>query len=257
MNCLEFRRLLLQDPFANDPAMHEHEQDCRQCNQYAQEQRAHERQLRDMFNEITPPPELAENIQLAVRLDRRVQSRRQVSFAAAASVLLIVGATITSLVNERWERGNMALAQSVLNHIDDEAHHLREAGPVSRSRVNFVFARFGAALTEDIGQINFAAECLMRKSNGVHLVLPGKNGPITAFFMPGETPGKVIPVKSERFQGRIAPTAWGSVAVVGEHGENLEGMAERLAKAVHWPQAEQSVGGGKLGAPAGPTVAQK
>jgi hypothetical protein len=34
-------------------------------------------------------------------------------------------------------------------------------------------------------------------------------------------------------------------------------MAERLAKAVHWPQAEQSVGARMLGAPAGPKVAQK
>ncbi len=257
MNCLEFRRLLLQDPFANDPAMHEHEQDCRQCRHYAREQRTQEKQLREMFQQMSPPPELAENIQLAVRLDRRVQSRRQVWFAAAASVLLIVGATITSLVNERWERGNMVLAQSVLNHIDDEAHHLREAGPVSQSRVNFVFARFGAALVEDIGQINFAAECLMRKRNGVHLVLPGENGPITAFFMPGENPEKAIAVESERFQGHIAPTSWGSVAVVGEHGENLEGMAEQLGKAVEWPTVRESIGARDLNTPAGTLLAQK
>jgi len=256
MNCLEFRRLLLQDPFADDPAMHEHEQACGQCNHYAKEQRAQEARMRDMFDQITPPPELAENIQLAVRLDQRGQSRRQVWFAAAASVLLIVGATITSLVTESWERGNMALAQSVLNHVNDEAHHLREAGPVDNTRVRFVFARFGAELVGDVGQINFAAECLMRKRNGVHLVLPGKQGPVTAFFMPGEMTEKAIPVESERFQGLISPTPWGSVAVVGEHGENLQGLAEQLGNAVRWPAEQASVGAGDLTAPA-VFVAQK
>jgi len=256
MNCLEFRRLLLQDPYADDPAMREHEQSCDQCRHYAEEQRLQEEQLRDMLNDISPPPELAEKILLAAHLKQRGRFRRQAWYAAAASVLLIVGATITSLITESWERGNMALAQSVLNHIEDEAHHLREAGPVAQNRARFVFARFGAQLVEDIGQINFAAECLMRKRNGVHLVLSGEQGPITAFFMPGEHVEETIPVKSERFQGTITPTGWGSVAVVGEHGENLQDMTARLSTAVSWPIRGDSINAGS-GRAAAPLIAQK
>jgi len=249
VNCLDFRRLLLQDPFRNDADLLEHEAQCAQCATFAREQRAQETRLRAMLGEITPPPELAENIRLAVKLDRRGRSRRRVWYATAASVLLIVGATMLSLVTETWERGNMALAQSVLNHIDDEAHHLREAGPVTGQRVKFVFARFGARLNGDIGQVNFAAECLMRKRNGVHLVLPGVQGPITAFFMPGEHTERVLPVSSERFAGHVVPTAWGSIAVVGEHGEPLEGLAQKLAGAVEWPAPDSGLVGGISTAP--------
>jgi len=137
----------------------------------------------------------------------------------------------------------------VLNHIDDEAHHLREAGPVAGQRVKFVFARFGARLNGDIGQVNFAAECLMRKRNGVHLVLPGVQGPVTAFFMPGEHTERVLPVSSERFAGHVVPTAWGSIAVVGEHGEPLEGLAQKLAGAVEWPAPDSGLVGGISTAP--------
>ena len=69
----------------------------------------------------------------------------------------------------------------------------------------------------------------------VHLVLPGQVGPVTVFFMPGEMADATVPVDSTRFQGEIVPTAWGSIAVVGETGEALEGLGERLVTAVRWP----------------------
>jgi len=142
-----------------------------------------------------------------------------------------------SLWTTSLERGHATLAQSVLYHIDDEASHLHTAQPLSSERVRGVFARFGAELAEEIGPVHFAAECLMRERNGVHLVMPGKMGPITVFFMPGEMTGTEVPVDSARFAGRIIPTGWGSIAVVGENGEPLQGLGERLAAAVHWPQA--------------------
>ena len=110
--------------------------------------------------------------------------------------------------------------------------------PVSAGRIERVFARFGAELAGDIGQVNFAAECLMRARNGVHLVLPGKMGPITVFYMPGEMTDGVLPIDSARFAGEIVPTRWGSIAVVGENGELLEGIGDRLAAAVRWPSAQ-------------------
>lgn len=255
MNCLEFRRRLLEDPLTSNEALAGHEDECEQCARYAREQRTAETRLRAMLSDISPPPELAENVQLAIRLDSRKRSRRQVWYATAASVLLIVSATIASLVSERWERGNMALAQSVLYHIDDEALHLRAAGPIPDQRVKFVFARFGASLKADIGQVNFAAECLMRKRNGVHLVLPGERGPITVFFMPGEQTEQALPVSSTRFQGYIVPTEWGSIAVVGEQGEKVDGLGERLARAVQWPSGDSGLVGSRL--PVTPLVAQQ
>ena len=236
MNCLEFRRRMLEDPLRSEPELLEHEAACSDCAPFAQDIREQEAQLRELLNAPEPPPNLSDQVELAIQLQQRNRPRRQAWYAAAASVLLIVSATFASLVNESWERGNMALAQSVLNHIDDEAHHLRESGPVSKQRVKLVFARFGARLNQDVGQINFAAECLMRNRNGVHLVLPGKNGPITAFFMPGEMVEQSMPVQSARFEGHITPAAWGSVAVVGERGEDLAGLGETLASAVSWPQ---------------------
>lgn len=199
--------------------------------------------MRALLREVTPPAGLADRVRLAARFEHRAELRRRGWYAAAASVLLVVSVSLISVMQTVQQRSSLALTQSVLHHIEDESHHLREAGPVSAGRLRWVFERFGATLVDDIGPVNFAAECLMRARNGVHLVLPGRVGPITVFFMPGEMTDGRRPVQSERFEGSIVPTAWGSIAVVGEQGEAVDGLGQRLADAVAWPPPAAAASG--------------
>lgn len=237
MNCLDFRRRLLTDPFATDHELDAHAQRCAACANFARELRAQEVALRQLLQSAAPPSDLAGRILHSVRGDRRTRIQQRWWFSAAAGLLLAIGVSFASLISNSLERGHAALAQSVLTHLDDEAHHLHEVGPVSSGRLQWVFKRFGAELVQDIGPVNFAAECLMRNRTGVHLVLPGTIGPVTVFFMPDEMTDATLPVDSARFHGRILPTRWGSIAVVGEPGEALDGIGERLADAVRWPHA--------------------
>lgn len=236
MDCLDFRRRLLADPFCSDEELNRHEAACPRCADFARELKAQELRLRGMFKAIAPPEGMAERVRLAARFEQRAALRRRWWYGAAAGVLVAIGVSMVSLFTTSLERSDVALAQSVIHHIEDEAHHLHEVGPVKAGRLKWVFERFGAELTADIGPVNFAAECPMRRRNGVHLVLPGSRGPITVFFMPGEMTDVDLPVRSLRFAGHILPTAWGSIAVVGEEGEPLRGLGERLAAAVDWPQ---------------------
>ena len=73
--------------------------------------------------------------------------------------------------------------------------------------------------------------------------MPGERGPITVFFMPGEMTASTLPVQSARFSGKVVPASWGSIAVVGEAGEPLDGLAERLASKVDWPSEGLAVSG--------------
>ena len=242
MDCLEFRRRLMIDPFCKDEDLLEHEAKCPNCAAFARDLRAQETRMRALLREVSPPEGLAERVQLAARFEENTNARQRWWYAFAASVLLVIGVSMISVWTTSMERSDIALAQSVIHHIEDEANHLREAQPVSDGRLKWVFNRFGAELAADIGQVNFAAECLMRKKNGVHLVMPGEVGPITVFFMPGEQAASTIEVAAGRFQGEIVPTDWGSIAVVGEKGETLSGKGERLAAAVRWPASDHVAG---------------
>lgn len=234
MNCLEFRRHMLTDPLRLDDEAHAHESACEACAAFARDTRAREVRLHAVLNDVSPPEGMAERIHLAMRFEHRAEVRRRWWYGAAAGVLLAIGVSMVSVWTTAIERADLALAQSVLHHIEDEASHLHEAHPVAAGRVGRVFARFNAELAGDIGPVHFAAECLMRERNGIHLVLPGKKGAITVFLMPGEMTDSVLPIRSARFHGRILPTPWGSVAVIGESGEELDGIGERVASATRW-----------------------
>lgn len=238
MDCLSFRRRILENPFDHESALMEHERACPACAEFARQTRNRDHALRRLL-EVEPPPGMTERIQMAISFDQHQQRQHSRPWwvSAVAGLLIAVAAVTLSVILDPLDRRNVALAESVVNHIKDEAHHLREAGPVDRGAVKLVFRRFGADLIGDIGRVNFAAMCLMRKKTGVHLVLPGEHGPITVFYMPDEMTDEVIEVSDERFQGQVVPTAWGSVAIVGERGEDLGDLAQRLVAAVRWPAA--------------------
>lgn len=237
MNCLEFRRRLLIDPMALDSDLQAHESGCPSCTAFVRDLRAKEVGLRNLLLDVKAPEGMAERIQLTARFEQNATSLQRWWYGAAAAMLLTVTGSMLALWHTTLERADLALAQSVFDHIDDEIYHLHEAEPVSAARVKYVFERFGASLTNEIGAVTFAAECLMRKRNGIHLVMPGDMGAVTVFFMPEELSKTKQVLSSGRFEGRILPTTWGSIAVVGEIGEPINGLGERLAAAVHWPRA--------------------
>ena len=167
-------------------------------------------------------------------MQQRADRRRPFWLAAAATVMLAVTLSMVSLYANRMDRSHMALAQSVIDHIEDEARYLRTAAAAPQTRVQEVFAHFGATLNGHIGEVVFAAECLMRNRTGIHLILKGRQGPVTVFLMPGEHPGRVLPVRNARFDGEILPTDWGAVAVIGKPGERIAPLALRVTRVVRW-----------------------
>jgi len=241
MDCLTFRRQLLEDPSRKDAALADHQADCPPCAGFARSLRADEAKLSAMLN-LEPPSELAERIQLAVSFGpkpARVSTRGWM--AIAASGLLVVGAATLGWLNFHKPYEDLSLERSVLHHVADETSHLYAAGPADSSDVRKVFARFGASVSEsNLGQVSFAGICMMRRSEGVHLVLRGEQGPVTVFFMPGEQTAKALALDSGRFAGMIEPTTWGSIAVVGEQGEKLAPVLARVRHAVAWSSAQVS-----------------
>lgn len=237
MDCLTFRRQMLEDPRRQDEAMRDHEATCRQCAGFARSLRADEALLQDTLN-IAPPPELAERIQLAISFGE-VKKRRPTAWwlsVAAAGLIAVAAGTMGWLTYFYKPYEDLSLERSVLNHVQDETRHLYAAGPADNSDLRGVFARFGAEVSEQaLGNVNFAGICMMRRNRGVHLVLRGEMGPVTVFFMPGEMTSKPMAVDSPRFAGVIEPTDWGSIAVVGEQGESLMPVLQRVRQAVRWP----------------------
>jgi hypothetical protein len=232
MNCLEFRRRITVDPGHPGAEAERHRRTCRSCAEFARQQRGFDQQLRGVIKRIDMPDTLGARILLrqgtAVTRQRRVLRSRR--FAVAAAVVLSVALALGVAITPK----SPGLARTVVAHINDEPHHLAERNAIGLAQLNEVLAPYGTALSSEIGTVHYAGACGIRKYNGVHIVLQGDHGPVTVLFMPREHRHMRTPIMDRRFEGVIVPTRIGSMAIVGERGEELDRIEQRIERALRY-----------------------
>ena len=181
------------------------------------------------------PESLQANVLLELVLanEKRTRRLRRRALAVAAGVLLVAGVG-GGLGLDHWRRP-ADLPVTVINHVEDELPHLHEDRNVPPEALAALLAPFSAEVVQPLSHVNYAGRCAIRRHAGVHLVLPGNQGPVTVLMMPGEPVERSTRFQSGRFDGLILPTAFGSMAVIGERGEALNDIAVRVSQAIRWP----------------------
>ena len=237
MNCLEFRRTLLEDPGCKTPPFLEHAQQCPVCQREYDRAQGFEASLRDALR-VEPPPDLAQRILDAQRARTpaspapRGRKAWAVSGAIAATLALAVG--IAMLRPGGSEPPADGLEANVLHHVQDELPHLHEVQEVSPQQLAKLIESLGGRLKQPLQQVNFAGKCQMRRYPGAHLVLVGRKGPVTVLIMPGERIASLRHFSSQRFEGELVPTDYGSLAVIGEKGEDTASIAATVSRDIAW-----------------------
>jgi Protein of unknown function (DUF3379) len=231
MNCLEFRRLSLADPATQDTEFIRHKQDCARCAAYTSAVSQLDKKLRAAL-QIDVPHNLASRIILRQSLDRDTSGHpnRRAIYALVAGLLLLIGLTVGVFLTARAPSPD----RRVLAHIEMERELLSTRQHVTQMQLADVLNTVGAELKENPGRIRHASLCHLSKNVGAHLVFDGDKGPVIVLLSPKEFVPKPITIYSEKLEGMILPTANGSMAVVGQHGEDLQEVARKMRQAVTW-----------------------
>ena len=64
--------------------------------------------------------------------------------------------------------------------------------------------------------------------------MQGKRGPVTILLMPHEMVDMPIPLDGQSIEGIIFPVGEGSIAIIGERGEQIDQIKTRVRKNVEW-----------------------
>lgn len=156
-------------------------------------------------------------------------------WALAASVILAVGATLYTLVDSAYFASDDLVAD-VMTHIDHEPTALAfPAAAVSEDSFSGVMQAAGVSMSPIDGKVTYVKLCPFRGEMVAHFALSGSSGPVTVMLLPNEQVDQPMMVDEEGFQGTIAPLSiGGSIAVVGEPGEDIQDIQNRVADAVRW-----------------------
>jgi hypothetical protein len=232
MNCEDFRRQLMIDPFCADEVFREHAANCCACARAREEAHRFERALRT-----------------ALEAEFASQDGAGRVTGARGSVwrlypLLILPVLLAALwVGMRSGAGSRAggdLGDLAIGHVRAEEAYLHAQGLVAPTVLASLFASFGASLVQTIGTVRFADRCVIGDGEGIHLVLPGDRGAVTVLVMPGKPRLRRESFRGRGLRGLLLPAGSGSLAVVGQPGEPLDPVARRLLGAVYWQVERRS-----------------
>ncbi|RRJ84047.1 DUF3379 family protein [Aestuariirhabdus litorea] len=246
MNCMEFRRLSLEDPQRLPVLAEQHRQQCPSCQGYYRKLLQQERLLEQAFT-VSVPEELGARIilrqQLALREERgrlpeakrrtatsgRAQAVRQRLLGAALAASLL--AVAVGLLLPRAEAPD-SIARMLVNHVAEEAFSLESSERVTRGRLVDTLHAVDLESLAPLDGVTFAGNCLLDGQLIAHLVVQTPQGAVTVLMMPNR---RLRSIDVEAQAGaRVQTVAFneGAMALIGPRDGNLDQIRERVLSSV-------------------------
>ena len=224
MNCLEFRYRLSTNPRDRSADLLAHREACPACAAFAADTARCEVDLAEAAR-LPVPTTLAARLVLNQTIHH---TRRRRMLASAALALAALGVAAGAW----WTWHPVTLEEAVVAHVLEERELLAATGPASPAEVAGVLRAAGLAPRAEIGEVRYAGVCRIGRHTSGHLVLPGRRGPVTVLLLPQEPVAAARRLERDGFQGMIVPTGRGSMAILGEPGEELAPVERRLRRAL-------------------------
>ncbi|QUJ66665.1 DUF3379 domain-containing protein [Photobacterium sp. GJ3] len=234
MDDLEFRRRILADPKDRSLAM------CAAKNSSVTNRKLHN-ELQQLDSKLAAvmkvdvPEDLADRI-LFRQSGQGYQAEKKVRrhLAIAASVAFFGGLLLGKFIPDAIPGSSPDIGQIALTHIYNEAPFVNQIDEgVSLTQVNAKLKPFGPTLSTLPSHVYYLNHCGFNGGDALHMVLHGQHGKITVFVVP--QPSKnMTSFEDNNMNGVVMPSHDASLIVVGNKGENIMPIAEKLQKAMHW-----------------------
>jgi hypothetical protein len=233
MNCKEYREAVAADPSFDGGG--EHVTGCTPCRAYRDEMMALDLRIAQALALPVPELEMPELPEIdtdnVVALPVRRRFPGVARYAVAATVVIAAFLSFRIFNTPVYP----SLADEIIAHLDHEPYSLRVTDePVSDRRLNRIVPASVATMNHDAGLITYAQSCIINGKRIPHLVIQGRNGPVTILLMPDEEVDAAVELEGESINGVILPVGKGSIAIIGEGDENLSPIQENVLNSVSW-----------------------
>ena len=232
-DCEQFQLMYASSPQEMDAGLVSHADQCPDCASFANAIRELDSRLIDSMK-VNVPAELASLLKDIPQKNSWTKSKWMVFGGIALAASLLLGLGLSSGLRLNSISPTVPLQQVVYQHILGEPQALTAIFPVQPVVLNKTLKEFGVSLEQPIGEVIHVKLCPVGDSQGLHLVVQGKQGPVTLLFLPTENVKEPINFNEGRFVGYIKQSTIGVVAVVGEKGESLTETEALVNSSLKW-----------------------
>lgn len=234
ISCLEVRRILGAEPQRRGPALMEHYKVCTACAAFMKEMLSLDARLSRALTVDVPDGLEARIVFRAAFRPKHLHTYRWL--AAAATVLLAVG---ISFGVWQYQQNSMAvLGTALVAHVTNpaEAEALDPGRPVLQdaSFVHGVLKHVGVRMQGSMDDITYARACPFRGELVAHLVVRGKDGPVTVLLLPHIHVNKPTHFDERGYRGEIVPAGAGSIAILANNPSPMQPIEQQFVSMVQW-----------------------
>ena len=222
-----------------DPATEEggeHLAGCAECRAFREETVNFDRQIERALAISVPDLRIPELPEIDTSNVESLATRRR--FTAPAWLAVAATVTLAAFLGFQLDNKDLSdatLAQQILDHLDHEKGSMVVSDrPVSDSRLARVVPARIANMDHSAGLITYAQSCTINGVEVPHLVIQGERGPVTILLMPGQPVDAVETIVGDSINGVIIPVGDGSIAIIGEDGERLDRIEDKVKNSVTW-----------------------
>jgi len=237
MNCEAYKEAIAADPSFEDDAGHTAA--CASCAEFQSEMQALNRSIVQALAIDVPELQMPELPSVSDDRVVNLASRRRRTLSMPTWIGIAAGFALVAIVGGRMLPDNgisdQQLTAQVLAHVDHEPRAAQVTDvAVREDRIARVMGQSGGTMHSDIGLVSYAQSCIINGRHIPHLVIQGKNGPVTLLLMPEEMVSMPLQLDGKGIDGVILPVGDGSIAIIGERGFELEEIKERVVNSVEW-----------------------
>lgn len=231
--CEEYREAIAAEPSFDGGAAHLSA--CASCQSFREEMLALDEQIGRALALSVPELDLPELGDVDTSNVTTLPQRR---FGTPAWLAAAATVTLVAFIGFQMFGGSLSndtLAEQIIAHIDHEPYSFRETtNAVSDERLARVIPATVASMDHSAGLITYAQSCIINGHQVPHLVIQGERGPVTILLLPEEKISAAQTFFGESVNGIILPVGDGSIAIIGDEGESLERIEERVKNSVTW-----------------------
>lgn len=247
MNCIEFRQLLLSDPYHLPLAATEHRDDCSGCTQFENEILALDSELYTAMS-IEVPQGLSDRVQLNHSLQpilRRPTPRVWLGLVASfIGVVFVVAAVINPFNDEtntnelvNAEHKTMDKSTYLLTHVEHIPAEFYQAAhtPLSNADIEEVLESIGAE--SQLENVVYASICPVGDGTAAHLVVKNGQEQYTIMVIPDKAIGERYEISNDSWRGYVTPHGDGALAVMTSFDQphaiaNLDAFGKQYEAAI-------------------------
>lgn len=229
MNCLEFRRARLAQPYSDAAERDAHAAACPSCAEFLARLRRHERALKTML-EVPAPAGLVDRVIFTQTL--RTERRSHRLWAMAASLLIAVSASL--YFSLRAPDQTTTIAAAVAAHVREDPLHRLPPDPEEARALAGLIRVLGGTLERPLPRLIHARPCVIRGQRGAHLVIASESGPVTLVLLPGNRVTARTPIDAGDQSGWLLPSSSGAIAVLSTAPLNPERYVEWVQHSIRW-----------------------